>query len=143
MAGRTQQHILERRANLIAQKLEQRVQDMTIALQAADGRLPFHTKLSRGDALDWWMKHRYDSLGQQVIQKLPPMAVFNLDAELAKRVEQKQSQGIPIEGPPNQSEMQSNDLSHLGLQPTGAPTQDAQQLPPDVLEALFGRQGGV
>ena len=67
-----QDHILERRANVLAQKMQARIGDMALALQAADGRIPFQTKLSKGDALDWWSQHRYDTLGQQALAGMPP-----------------------------------------------------------------------
>lgn len=139
------QHVLERRANALAQHMKVRITDVATALQAADGRIPFHTKLSKGDALDWWAKHRYDSLGQKALQGLPPQAVFSLDAALNQRVAQQQETGLPVEGAPDQQQAQSQsfDLSHLGLQPSGPPTQAGQQqLDPDMLAALFGAQQG-
>lgn len=138
------QHVLERRAAALAQGMKARISDMTLALQAADGRIPFHTKLSKGDALDWWMKHRYDNLGQQALAGMPPQAIFSLDAALNQRVAQQQEQGLPVEGPPEQqqAQAQSFDLSHLGLSNTGPPTPAAQNLDPAMLEALFGGQNG-
>ena len=89
------QHVLERRSTLLAQRLRQRIDDTVLALQAAGGRIPFKTKLSRGDALEWWAKHRYDALGQQALQSLSPLDVAQLDNALSKNVA-AQTGGLPI-----------------------------------------------
>lgn len=95
--SRSNQHILERRAGLLADKLKKNMNDLTESLQAAGGRIPFKTKLSKGSALDWWAQHRYDQLGQRALSSLDPASIMSLDAELAK-YNQSQDQGLPTIG---------------------------------------------
>lgn len=91
------QHPLERRAQMLAGKIQGRVADLGQAMQAANGRIPFHTKLSQGTALEWWAQHRYDDLGQQVLQNLDPLDVLHLDRALGEYGAQQEALGLPQE----------------------------------------------
>lgn len=88
------QHIFERRAKLLSQRITQRKQDLTKAMQAANGRIPFRTKLSQSDALQWWVKHRHDALGQQALAGLDPLSVAKLDNAL-NQYAQNNPAGLP------------------------------------------------
>lgn len=88
-------HPLERRAQMLTGKLTQRMSDIGQSLQAANGRVPFKSKLSQNAALDWWSKHRYDALGQRALATLDPQSVFNLDAALNRYTANQQEQGVP------------------------------------------------
>lgn len=94
------QHPLERRSALLAGKLKERVSTMTASLTAAQGRIPFHTKLPEAQALDWWSKHRYDDIGRQAIASLDPIAIARLDSALTQHAQQKEAMGLPIETDP-------------------------------------------
>lgn len=91
------QHVMERRSHMIAQRLRQRITDMATALQSQDGRIPFRTKLSRNDALDWWTKHRYDGLGAKALAGLDPLTVAKLDNALNEHSKTQADQGLPVE----------------------------------------------
>lgn len=99
MAGKGQAplHTLERRSALLAQKLTGRMSDLTQSLRAAEGRIPFHTKMTRSTALDWWGKHRYDELGQQALAGLSQAAIINLDTNLAQYAHQRSITDLPVE----------------------------------------------
>lgn len=101
MAGASQQHIMERRSHLLAQRLKQRISDTALALQAGSGRIPYRTSLSKGDALDWWAEHRYDDLGKQALQGYSPLDVAKLDSALNQRVQEMQNQGLPVKTSPD------------------------------------------
>ena len=91
----TSQHPLERRATLLAGKLTQRIGDIGQSLQAAQGRIPFSTKLPQADALKWWSQHRYDSYGQQALKNLQPQDVMSLDLALTRYAQGVDENGVP------------------------------------------------
>lgn len=95
-----QLHALERRAAMAAGALKTRVSTMSQSLMAAQGRIPFHTKLSQANALDWWSQHRYDQLGQQALAGLDPIAVARLDTALTQHAQDKEALGLPVETDP-------------------------------------------
>lgn len=96
-----QQHPLERRATLLSGKLKDRVSAMTASLSAAQGRIPFHTKLPEAQALDWWSKHRYDDIGKQALATLDPISVARLDSALTQHAQQQEALGMPsVTDPP-------------------------------------------
>lgn len=100
MKAKSSQHVLERRANLLSQKMTSRISDLKLSLSAAQGRVPFHTVLAKSDALKWWSQHRYDDLGQKALAGLQPEAVMNLDAALAQYTQQHNEMGMPVETSP-------------------------------------------
>src|SRR5258708_389407 len=90
-----QQHPLERRSALLAGKLKDRVSSMTQSLTAAQGRIPFRTKLPEAQALDWWSKHRYDDIGEKALELLDPMSIARLDSALTQYAQQQEALGMP------------------------------------------------
>ena len=77
------QHPLERRATALADAFTKRV-DLMASMMRPDNTPVFHTKLSDAKALDFWQKHRYDSLGQAVLSTWSPAQIMNLDTKLSQ-----------------------------------------------------------
>lgn len=76
-------HPLERRADMLAQALTQRV-DMMAAMMRPDDRQIFHQRLSEPSALQFWRKHRFDDMGQQIMSTWTPDQIIGLDQRLAQ-----------------------------------------------------------
>lgn len=77
------QHPLERRAAMLAEKLNVRIDTMA-ALMRPDGRPVFHDRLPERDALAFWRKHRFDDMGKTVLSTWPADQVMKLDLRLAQ-----------------------------------------------------------
>lgn len=80
-------HRLERRSQLLAARLQERVDAMRNALTPAGQRPPFTTTMPKSAALDWWTKHRHDDLGKSALGNYSPDQVAELDAALARRIQ--------------------------------------------------------
>ena len=87
-------HVIERRAALLADAIEHRVNILRDALAPPGKRPPFTKQLSKPAALRWWQLHRYDALGAQVISNMQPVDVMELDLALSQAVKQGESNGI-------------------------------------------------
>lgn len=94
------QHTLERRSALLAEKMRGRINDLKQSLTAPQGRILYRTKMSQSDALNWWAQHRYDQYGQKALAGLDPQSIFQLDAALAQHVNSQEEQGMPQENLP-------------------------------------------
>ena len=81
------EHMIERRADLLAQKMQRRVQVLSQFLKPDGQRPPFTKQLNNEDAMRFWMQHRYDEIGAQVLQNLQPHDIAELDAALAQHHE--------------------------------------------------------
>jgi hypothetical protein len=78
------QHILEHRAHLLADALLAR-KKLLVEMLAPKGKRPLFTEqLSKPEALRWWQKHRYDALGKQVLDRMQPGDVMELDQALSQ-----------------------------------------------------------
>lgn len=93
--ARSNQHILERRAGMLADRLTKSITDLSTSLQAANGRVPFKTKLSTGTALDWWSKNINTPLGQRALSSLDPLSVMKLHTALSQ-FQNKNEFGMPV-----------------------------------------------
>lgn len=76
------EHVLERRAALLASRLTAQREVVRRALTPEGERPPFTRQLAKPDALAWWREHRHDDLGQRVLARLRPADVLELDAAL-------------------------------------------------------------
>ena len=75
-------HPLERRAAALADAFSKRV-DIMAGLMKPPGQPPiFHQRLPDQQALEFWQRHRYDDLGQSVLQTWAPDQVLDLDRRL-------------------------------------------------------------
>lgn len=83
MTGLAEQTI-ERRARMLADAVEARV-DLYRRLINPAGRPMFTTQMSKQKALDWWAINRTTPAGQQVLQRMTPVQIMELDAALAQR----------------------------------------------------------
>lgn len=92
------QHPLEARAAMLADRLGQRVNDISQSLQAPGGRLLFHTPLSKANALNWWSQNRYNAIGQQAVSQMDPLTVAQLDRELTIYTQQQAALGQVPQG---------------------------------------------
>lgn len=79
------EHRLERRARLLAMKMQERVSDLQNVVGVA-----FRREVPRGKALAWWRKHRFDELGAQVLARMQPQDILDLDLALAQAIEAEQ-----------------------------------------------------
>lgn len=78
-------HRLERRSQLLATRLKERVEAMTNALAPPGQRPPFTTTMTKNAALDWWAKNRYSDVGKMALSRYTPDQIAELDATLARR----------------------------------------------------------
>jgi len=81
---------VERRAALLSERITQRRQTLRDAYSPPGQRPPFTQTLSRRDALTWWRQHRSDDVGKQVLDRMSPNDIMNLDLALAKANEVEQ-----------------------------------------------------
>lgn len=78
------QHPLEQRAALLGAAVKQRVHALSNGITPKGTRPPFTRRYSTAEALRWWMEHRYDQLGLNLITRMTPIQVARLDAWLAQ-----------------------------------------------------------
>ena len=83
------EHRLETRKNLLAGRIKERIASIKMAVAPPGQRLPFTQQLTRRDALAFWTRHRYDPIGQKVINSWPEdrrqAMTLELDAALAQQ----------------------------------------------------------
>ena len=84
---------IERVAQKLGQKARARVSFLRDAVRPPGQRPPFTTQLTGAEAVDWWSQHRYDDLGQRVLQNYSQEQVAELDAELNAAAEQRMMGG--------------------------------------------------
>lgn len=85
------QHPMERRTDLIAQGLKDRV-SMLADMMLPNGRRVYTTQLNDQKALEFWQKHRFDDMGKAVLATWSPSQVLQLDTRL---MQAQQSEGTP------------------------------------------------
>jgi hypothetical protein len=77
------EHVMERRASRLAAAIEHRIGVMVAFLKPA-GRPPVFTRrVGRKEALEFWRRHRTDELGMQLLSRMTPEQVMELDRALA------------------------------------------------------------
>ena len=77
-------HPVERRAKLLAGALQHRVEVVRTIL---GDRPPFTDRQTRREALAFWRKHRYDEIGQALVQRMKAEDILDLDRALTEEVE--------------------------------------------------------
>lgn len=85
-----QEQMIERRARLLAQKMQARVDVLRNQIAPEGQRPPFTKSLGNDNALKFWMQHRYDPIGAQILQGFRPQDIAELDTALANYSEQLQ-----------------------------------------------------
>lgn len=88
------EHPLERRANALAEALTRRV-DLLATMMRPNDRPIFHERLSEPKAMEFWQKHRYDDLGQNVMSTWTPDQILALDQRLMQARESGQEGAAP------------------------------------------------
>ncbi len=88
------QHVMERRAELLANAIEHRVQVMTDFLQPPGQPPVFSQKVSRREWLEFWRLHRTDEVGAQVLSTWTPEQIMALDTALGQPQVQQQAEVI-------------------------------------------------
>ena len=81
-------HRLEKRARMLASRMTQIKDGLTSQL---DGR-PFTEAKTRTAALDWWARHRNDQYGAEVLRRMDPVQIAELDQSLYAHVNRE----VPI-----------------------------------------------
>lgn len=94
----SQEHPAEQRVASFAAALTSRV-DMMAAMMRPDDRQLFHQRLSEPKAMQFWRKHRYDEMGQQVLSTWQPDQVLDLDRRLMQQTEADGFAGGDLNGP--------------------------------------------
>jgi hypothetical protein len=82
MSGNVQ-HIMERRAEMLADAINHRV-DLLAEFLTMDDRPVFTKKLRQAEALSFWQRHRYDEFGAQILASWTPEQILALDAALGR-----------------------------------------------------------
>ncbi len=90
----TIEHLLEKRAKKLSLALTRRKEILREAIAPSGERPPFSSQLSKQDALTWWRKHRYDDLGTQVLKRMQPGAILELDKALTEQTDGELSPGV-------------------------------------------------
>lgn len=84
---REPEHTIERRAAMLATKMQQRVDILRDFMRPEGARPPFTQLLQEQRAMQFWAAHRYDELGARVLQNMTPQHIAELDAALAQSLE--------------------------------------------------------
>jgi hypothetical protein len=77
-------NVFERRANMLSDAMQHRVNTMAAAIRPKGARPPFTRRMTAQEALDWWLAHRYDPHGLALVAAMQPPQVAALDAWLAQ-----------------------------------------------------------
>ena len=85
------EHVIERRARILAQKMQHRVDVLSGFIAPPGERPPFTKQLQNETALKWWREHRYDPLGNRVLQGMRPADIAELDSALAQVMDAQES----------------------------------------------------
>lgn len=93
-----QDHRLEKRARLLAQRMRGLSEGLAQQLSGPGDRALFAKRLTSAESLAWWREHRDDAYGKAVIQRWMAqdpaggmVALQQLDAALANQIEAEQS----------------------------------------------------
>jgi hypothetical protein len=78
------EHRLETRAHLLAERLSHEKATIVEALRPEGKRTLFSKQLSKPEALKFWQQHRFDEIGAQVLARMSPSDVMELDAALTQ-----------------------------------------------------------
>ena len=65
-----EEHLLERRAGLLASKLTSQIQSLSQTLVPKGSRVPFTQQMSKPEALRWWQQHIGDEFGKKVLGRM-------------------------------------------------------------------------
>jgi hypothetical protein len=87
------ENVLERRAKAMAEAIKGRRDLLTQALAPTGQRPAFHEQLSKPAALAWWTQHRNDGMGKEVIARMKPESILELDNALAQHNQAQQFMG--------------------------------------------------
>lgn len=88
MARTNLDHVVERRAELLADAIGYRI-DLLAGFLAPKGRGPVFTeRLRTRDAAAFWLRHRYDDIGRKVLAQWDPEQVMELDRALSEWIGQ-------------------------------------------------------
>lgn len=93
MAG---DHALERRARLLATRIQMRMTAMRDAVTPPGERPPFSVVMNRDKAMEFWSQNRFSEIGTMVLQNWKPEQVARLDAELSEWQTQKAAQAPDV-----------------------------------------------
>jgi len=81
------EHRLETRAHLLAERITHDRQTIVDALTPDGKRTLFAKQLSKPEALRFWQAHRFDDIGKQVLARMSPSDVMELDQALTQAAE--------------------------------------------------------
>lgn len=73
------QHRATVRAGLLGEAIRRRVALYAAFLKPAGGLPPFTEQKTKAEALKFWVQHRHDRVGQQILAGYTPMQVAELD----------------------------------------------------------------
>jgi hypothetical protein len=77
-------HALERRARVGGERLRARIRVVANSLARPGERPPFTTALTDREALAFWRRHRFDAVGAEVLARMRPAQIQELDLTLAR-----------------------------------------------------------
>lgn len=78
------EHPYERRAKMLGAMLKRKKETIVNAIVPPGMRPPFTKQLTHPESMAFWTKHRYDSIGKQVLDNMTPESIMELDAALAQ-----------------------------------------------------------
>ena len=87
-------HVLERRAHLLAGRLSGRLTTLKTAVAPPGQRPPFTTQMSQREALTWWREHFDDDLGKKVRERMNPESQMELQLALSQANEAEMMEGL-------------------------------------------------
>jgi len=83
---------------MLGEAMKARVDVLASSMTPKGGHPPFTRHMTASEALEWWLKHRYDQQGLTVMQHMQPVQVAQLDAWLAQAI--SASNGPAVQEPP-------------------------------------------
>ncbi len=77
-------HVLERRLQMLAGRISKERGLLSAAFKASGNRPLFSTKVPEREAIEFWLEHRDDDIGDKVLKTMAPEDILELDTRLAQ-----------------------------------------------------------
>ncbi len=90
----TVEHPLEKRVKALSEAIKSRRELYANALRPPGSRPAFTQQFSQQQALAWWREHRYDDLGQRVVDRMSPQNIMELDQALSQANDSELTGGL-------------------------------------------------
>ena len=103
-------HRFEKRAQLLATRIKQRMELLRDAVTPPGERPPFSVRMTQSKAMEFWSENRYTPVGQAILAAWKPEQVGELDAQLSEYNAERAAQPSVYAGGQALQEYQTRDL---------------------------------